>query len=64
MFFFPNSGQLSEEKSWKRCVKQAGLNSYDSSLRLIASSMYVTEYFPAEAKEEMLGNYVIKLFIK
>ena len=48
-------GTISAPPRWKRCAKEAGFqNNKEDSLHVIASSMYVKEYFKSDAKAEML----------
>ena len=48
-------GTISAPPRWKRCAKEAGFQSNkEDSLHVIASSMYIKEYFKSDAKAEML----------
>ena len=48
-------GAISAPPRWKRCAKEAGFqNNKEDSLHVIASSMYIKEYFKSDAKAEML----------
>lgn len=48
-------GINSDPPRWKKCVNEVGFESMDDiSLRYIASSMYIKEYFKSDAKAEMI----------
>ena len=49
------NGINSDPPRWKKCVKEVGFQSKEeSSLRYIASSMYIKKYFKSDAKAEMI----------
>ena len=48
-------GINSDPPRWKKCVEEVGFNSYnDDSLRVVASSMYIQQYFVPQARLEIL----------
>ena len=49
------SGINSDPPRWKKCAKEVGFETYkDYSLRVVASSMYIQQYFVPQARLEIL----------